>query len=386
MRIVFAPAGTLVSDRHPHGEATISFNVLKRLAARGHSVVAYCERADREIPGVEMREISSDAAGAVLSRLAFARRVARDVSARGERYDVVHLLRPMNVAQGYTLVNGAPLVVGPLTLPWAVDDPGGRSRSRVLSAIAGRTVHPVERRLHRRTLERASVLMVTGAPALGALPARLHERAMEVPLGVDAARFTPSPLPDEPVILFLAVLLPRKGYEVLLRAMTAVLHRIPRAKLVIAGDDPRGLRPHARALAERLGVSDAVTFAGTVDPIDAPALYRRARVFCQPSLGEPFGLTVLEAMASGRPVVATVAGGIPGFVRDGENGALVPPGDDAMLAAALVRLLERGDDAVRIGARNREAAVKRYDWDRVVDGIERAYERAKGVRDERRAG
>jgi glycosyltransferase involved in cell wall biosynthesis len=386
MRIAFAPAGTLVSDQQPHGEATISYNVLKRLGARGHSVVAYCEHADRDIAGVELRPISGKAAGAVLSRLAFARRIANDIAAHDEAFDIIHHLRPINVAQGYTLASGAPLVLGPLTLPWHTDDSAAAPRSRMLSAIAGSAIHPVERRLHRRTLERASVLLVTGSPALAALPARLQERAIEVPLGVDTARFAPTPLPDDPVIVFLSVLLPRKGFDVLLRAMQAIRYRIPRAKLVIAGDDPRGLTPGARALAERLGVADAVEFTGSIAPTDTPALYRRARVFCQPSFGEPFGLTVLEAMASGRPVVATTTGGIAGFVRDGENGYLVPPGDERSLADALIRVLERPDDAARIGARNRDAAVRRYDWDRVVDSIEAGYERARGASGERRAG
>jgi glycosyltransferase involved in cell wall biosynthesis len=385
MRILFAPAGTLVSNREPHGEATISYNVLKRLAARGHRIVAYTERADVQIPGVEFHLVASKAPGAVLSRLAWARRIARDADSLGS-YDLVHALRPINVAHGYTLVNGAPLVVGPLTLPWATSDTAAAPRSRMLSAVVGGAVDPLERRLHRQTLERAAVLLVTGRPAFDALPERLQGKADEVPLGVDTSRFSPSSLPDEPVILFLSVMLPRKGYDVLLRAMPLVRHRIPRAKLVLAGDDPRGLTTHARKLAMETGVSDAVEFAGSIAPQEAPALHRRARVFCQPSLGEPFGLTILEAMASGRPVVATNAGGVPGFVRDGVNGALVPPNDPGLLAGALIHLLERPDEAARIGAHNRDVAVRRFDWDRVVDRIEESYERARGGSGERRAG
>lgn len=385
MHILFAPAGALVSDRQPHGEATISYNILKRLAAHGHRIVAYTERTEVDIPGVEFREVSPKAPGAVLSRLAFARRVARDAATIGS-VDVVHTLRPINVAHGYTLVEGAPLVLGPLTLPWTFTDRAAAPRIRVLSAVVGGAVHPLERRLHRQTLERAAVILVTGRPAFDALPQRVQPKCEEVPLGVDTSRFVAAQMPDDPVILFLSVLLPRKGYDVLLRAMPAVRRRIPRARLILAGDDPRGLTGQARRLAAELGVTDAVEFAGPVAPTDAPGLYRGARVFCQPSIGEPFGLTILEAMASGRPVVATHGGGVPGFVRDGVNGALVPPNDPGLLADALIRFLERRDEAARIGSHNRDVAVRRYDWDRVVDRIEESYERAKGASGERRAG
>lgn len=384
MRILFAPASTLVSDRRPHGEATISFNILKRLAARRHQVTAYVERAECEIRGVEFREVSSKAAGAVLSRLAWARRIARDASSLG--FDVVHTLFPTTVVQGYTLVEGAPLLFGPLTLPWPSSDGGATARSRMVSAVAGGAVNLIERRLHRQTLERAAAILVSGRPALDALPERAQAKCIEVPFGVDVSRFTGSPLPEEPVILFLSVLLPRKGYDVLLRALPLVRQRVPRARLILAGHDPRSLVEHARGLASELGVADMVEFAGPVEPADAPAMHRRARVFCQPSLGEPFGLTILEAMASGRPVVATSAGGVPGFMRHGVNGALVPPGDSQLLADALSSLLEDRAEAVGIGEWNRDEAVRRFDWDRVVDRLEEAYEHVTGAGRERRAG
>jgi glycosyltransferase involved in cell wall biosynthesis len=190
-----------------------------------------------------------------------------------------------------------------------------------------------------------------------------------VPYGVDAARFPATALPDDPVVLFLSVLLPRKGYETLLAAWPYVHARIPRARLVIAGDDPRGLMPSIKAAADAIG---GIEIHGPVAPADAPALFRRARVFCQPSHGEPFGMTILEAMASGRPVVATAAGGVPGFVREGVHGRLVPAGDEQLLADALICTLERRDEAVRIGKTNAEYA-RRFDWDRVVDRIEDAY-------------
>jgi glycosyltransferase involved in cell wall biosynthesis len=245
-----------------------------------------------------------------------------------------------------------------------------------LSAAARTALSRIEARLHEQTLARAASLVVTGDPARRALPKPLHDRCIEAPYGVDTAMFAATPLPPDPVILFFSVLLPRKGIHTLLRALPIVRERIPRATLLVAGADPRGLMPSLRREAADLGIEHAVTWLGEIGPADAPPVFAQARVFCQPSDGEPFGMTILEAMSSARPVVATNAGGVPGFVRDGVNGRLVPPGQERMLADALVRVLIDPAKATEIGERNRRDAVERFDWERVVDRIEEAYERA----------
>lgn len=368
MRIAFVPAARLLSDSEANGESLIAVALLRKLSARGHALVAYCERSTVSIDGVEIREVSARGTTAALGRLAFARRIARD-AARGS-FDVAHLLFPFTTADGYSLAAGAPLICGPVNLPW----PAGAARPRRFAArAAGLFTDRRERRLHDRTLHRAARLLVTGGSSLRAIPDELRNRCVELPFGVDTERFLPSPLPEQPVILFLSVLQQRKGIEVLLRAMPIVLQRVPRARLVVAGADPHANRPALIALAEELGVAGAVEFAGPVAPNETPNLYARARVFCQPSVREPFGMTVVEAMASGRPVVATVGGGIPDAVIDGEGGRLVPPGDARLLAGALCQVLERPGDAARMGAFNRARTEARYSLDHVVDRLEEIY-------------
>lgn len=374
MKILIVSAG-IVSDRRPHGEALIAHNILSRLGKRGHDVVAYCTDYDDPIEGVTLKRISAHAPGAALSRLAFSRRAAK--AARHETADVHHLLLPLTTDQGYTIAEGAPLVVGPLMLPWPAGDGGAKPRNRAVSAVVRATLPRYEAMLHARTMRRADTLLVTCAPAMNAIDQDLRARCVEVPYGVDTTRFTASPVPMDPTVLFYSVLLPRKGFGTLLRAFPMVRARIPNAKLIMAGDDPRGLTGQILAEAQRLGIADAITMTGPVAPADAPALFRDARVFCQPSDGEPFGMTILEAMASGRPVVATAAGGVPGFVRDREHGRLVSPGDERLMADAIASLLA-GRDADRIGAHNRAVAVERFDWERVVDRIEAAYAAAAG--------
>ena len=130
-----------------------------------------------------------------------------------------------------------------------------------------------------------------------------------------------------------------KGHHALIDALGIVRHRHPRARLVIVGDGPE------RAALDRhvtgRGLSGAVTFAGTVYP--TTAVLADADVFVFPSLVEPQGLALLEAYAAGVPVVASRTGGIPEMLEDGVHGLLVPPGDAARLATAILTMIDDVD-------------------------------------------
>jgi len=376
VRIAFVPAARLLSEREPNGEALIATSLMRALAARGHEILAYCERSTLEpIDGVEVREVSADGPTSGLGRLGFAKRIAAD--AARERFDVAHLLFPLNTNEGYTFVNSAPLIAGPINLPW----PGtSAAKPRLAARIATTYTDRLERRHHARTTARAARLLVTGASSRAAFDAEAQDRITEIPFGVDVMRFTPAPLPGEPTILFLSVLQERKGIEVLLRAMPHVERCMPRARLVVAGSDPHGLRPRLEAMAADLGIAHLVEFAGPVAPQGAPVMYARATVVCQPSFGEPFGMTVIEAMASGRAVVGTADGGIPDAVLDGRGGRLVHAGDARLLADALCDVLATPGAAERMGAHNRERAETTYALWRIVDRIEDVYEQLAGDR------
>jgi glycosyltransferase involved in cell wall biosynthesis len=105
--------------------------------------------------------------------------------------------------------------------------------------------------------------------------------------------------------------------------------------------------------------------------------YRRAALFVMPSYYETFGISCLEAMAFGLPVVATRAGGLPEVVEDGVTGLLVPPGDSAALADAICRLLADADLRQRLGETGRERVVANFTAERVVQETMAVYERAR---------
>jgi glycosyltransferase involved in cell wall biosynthesis len=189
----------------------------------------------------------------------------------------------------------------------------------------------------------------------------------EIPNGVDTARFFPSARPSGTTceLLFVGRLAPQKGVDILLNALA----RIPKGwRLRIAGDGPE--RERLSALAATLGLEGRVDFLGWTQRDALPELYRSADVFVFPSYDEGMPNVVLEALASGLPIVATRIAGNDQLVAEGENGTLVPPGDPSAFASALMPLI--ADHALRatLGATSRNIAVERFSWARSAAAYE----------------
>lgn len=138
---------------------------------------------------------------------------------------------------------------------------------------------------------------------------------------------------------------PVKDHALLLRAFAKVRLQVPEAALVIVGDGP--LRAALEAQAEQAGLSDAVRFMG--DRHDVPRLLTGMEVFALTSTSEGYSVALLEACASSLPIVATDVGGNREIVRHGINGRLVPSGDTAAIATALIALLRGGEQAAAMG-------------------------------------
>ncbi len=164
-----------------------------------------------------------------------------------------------------------------------------------------------------------------------------------------------------------------KGHDSVARALPAVRERVPDARWVVIGDGRRRGRLE-RIVAEN-GVGDAVELLGAVDDAERDRLVASASVFCLPSRppegggGEGFGIVYLEAASRGLPVVACASGGALDAVADGKTGILVPPGDDAALADALVALLSDPARAKALGDAGRRRAAE-FTWQRHAAGVE----------------
>ncbi|MBL7258447.1 glycosyltransferase [Paractinoplanes lichenicola] len=207
-----------------------------------------------------------------------------------------------------------------------------------------------------------------------------RERMTLVPSGVNVDRFRPDgPAVPRPAgrarILTVARLVERKGVEDLIRALPAVKN----AELIVVGGPPEGDLdgdPYARRLrqlAETSRVAGRVLLAGAVPAHEMPQWYRSADVLAATPWYEPFGLTALEAMACGVPVVATAVGGLADTVVEGVTGDLVPPRDPARLGLALRKLT--GDDMRRLsyGAAAVDRAQYTYAWPRIAERLAETY-------------
>ncbi|GAA4564082.1 glycosyltransferase family 1 protein [Micromonospora coerulea] len=214
-----------------------------------------------------------------------------------------------------------------------------------------------------------------------------RSRMTVVPSGVNLGTFAPlGPAAardgDRPRILTVGRLVERKGFQDVIRAIALV----PGAECVVVGGPPAGLLetdPYAlrlRALADSLGIADRVKLVGAVPREEMARWYRSADVLVAAPWYEPFGLTPLEAMACGVPVIGTAVGGLIDTVVDGRTGDLVPARDPQALGAAIRRLL--GDRIRRFGYATaaRERARRRYSWSTTADRLTEVYGQVATVR------
>jgi len=196
--------------------------------------------------------------------------------------------------------------------------------------------------------------------------------------GVESANFSPeSERRQQPAAvraLCVARLIHRKGIDLLLSALGDPRCRNVELDLVGSGPALDDLVAACRAA----GLESRVNFLGHVDNGELPRIYRRADLFVLPSRSESCSMALLEAMASGLPVVATRIGGTPELVQDGLNGFLVPVDDVEALAHRMGQIADCADLRHRMGAASREVVNVRHSWNRVADGYMRLFAESAG--------
>ena len=172
------------------------------------------------------------------------------------------------------------------------------------------------------------------------------------------------------VVGCVARLEPEKGVAILLEAFRLVLMRQPNAKLLIAGDG--GERAHLKSAAGRLGLNGSVQFLGSRS--DIPEVLATCDVIAVPSIQEGLPMALLEAMASGKAVVATGVGSIPDVIRDGGSGILVPPASAKSLAQALTGLVDNQSKRQEMGVEASKVVEERYSFNRMLQTYDSLYQ------------
>lgn len=251
----------------------------------------------------------------------------------------------------------------------------------------------LKRRVLRRVLSGASAMIAPSrwtARQAESLLAAAGARSpplgvVVVPPGADPSRFHPGldvrpvrsryGVPAGPCLLTVARVEPHKGIATVLAALSRLSDVLPLTYLVVGEGRARAA---LEARAAELGVQHRVRWLGEVPDADLPALYNAATLYVglseqQGVEVEGFGLSFLEASASGLPVVAGVSGGVADAVRHGETGLLLPPGDPAALARVLAELLGEPERCRQLGAAGRRAVERYFNWERVCRDLDELY-------------
>ena len=365
------------------GAETYVSSLARGLSKRGHSVTVYC--ADKPLrPGVSFE----DDVRVVRMRTPlffYGTPVSLFPSSfLMEDYDVIHCNFP-NPYFAATSAFTSEVTGTPAVLTWHNDLPPVTSAASLLVDIH-RWISPRYLNAYRKIIATTSVYTKNSAILKG-----LSDRVLVIRNGVDTKKFNPAVNGDrvretfgmqgKKLVLFVGALTQwhaYKGVDVLLQAFAMAARRGDGMGLLVVGDG--NMKREYQRQARELGLDGRVRFAGRVDDTLLPEFYAACDLAILPSkdASEGFGLTLLEAMASGKAVIGSATGGITDVIRDRENGLLVQPNAPGSVSEAICRLAKDDEERERMGRAGRVYA-EQLDWGRNVERVEGIYRECAGA-------
>lgn len=357
-----------------------------RLKARGHEVTVYTSDLSTEFPMAKLDGAYSEVDGVPVRRfrassmpgaLHWVRMPSMKAMLR-DRADIIHMhsygYYQTHVASKAAGKLGAPLVYTPHYHP-PYSTTGGASRKGLRSVY--------DKALGVKPFRAASLVIAVSSPELELMRPMIPPgtKTIVIPNGIDLSRFAGSGdgrafrerhAIHGTMLLFTGRLAVNKRLEHVIELMPELVKEFPDLIFCVVGED-HGMLKEYRALAEKSGAGAHVKFVGHVSPDELIEAYRACDAFVLPSDYEAFGIVLLEAMACGKPVVATHVGGVSDIVTDRQTGLLVPYGDKAALRGALTSVL--GDHTLRreLGGAAHRSVGEKFDWDSVVRRVEEQY-------------
>jgi glycosyltransferase involved in cell wall biosynthesis len=286
-----------------------------------------------------------------------------------QKIDIIHHMLPAVYNQTFDLLailtksKRQPFVFGPISThiyPRPIDE---------------KTLSKLTSRLHRKTIQNCDRL-ITITNQVKTLYSKVFdaEKIWTIPLGVDTNLFVPpknDSQKDNHEILFAGYLYKLKGVEYLVKAIQMVTKEHKDVKLRIVGNGPD--KPRLKKLAKTLKIEDKVIFEGLVPHTQMPKYYQRCDIFCFPTLGEPFGKAIIEAMACAKPVIASNIGGPAEIIQNKKTGLLVPPAQPKILATRINELLDDKTKIKQMGANARKTVTEKYSWEKISETYHSMY-------------
>lgn len=349
---------------YPGGVIAHIYHLRQHLVGMGHEVkiIAPCTKGRPTYLNEDVisigRPVSIPSAGSIaridLTPKSFAE--VRDVL-RAEKFDIVHIHEPFTPTVALAaMLNSQSVNVGTFHA----------CHSKARGYYFGK-------QLLSRWLTNLDGKIAVSRPALDFVSRHLEGDYRIIPNGIDGVGFHTKVAPLEQYkdgkfnILFVGRLEKRKGFDCLLKAYARVRCQFRDVRLIIVGPGSR-LRGKYEKIIRKQGMVD-IAFAGYVSADELPRYYATADVFCAPATGgESFGIVLLEAMASGRPVIATRISGYSSVITDGVDGILFPPRDDEALARALIGLIADPKVGQRLSANGMKTA-ENYGWEQVSQRV-----------------
>jgi glycosyltransferase involved in cell wall biosynthesis len=378
--ILVPSASYILSDYLLSSEGTHCYNFFKYMAKYGyqfHAISNYV-RIRQPLPNVRFyqvgtREERADSAKKYLSHIEF---LAKDLLKaqqilRREHIDIIHHMLPAIYNQTFSPLalfqstRGKPFIFGPVSAHIVT----------IYRRPLGETLlTPLTTKLHQRTIKKCHNLVTITNQVKKLYENLMDEKKIKViPFGVDTKRFKPTQkdrTSDVHEILYVGSLYPIKGLEYLIRAIALVTKIRRDVRLRIVGNGPEMTR--LSSLATGLRIKDKVIFDGFVPHEETVSYYQQCDIFVYTTLGEPFGKSIIEAMACGKPVIASNIGGPVEIVENGKTGFLVPPMRPDAIAERLLLLLADSARIRRMGQTARTVA-ENYSWEKVAELYHRLY-------------
>lgn len=363
----------MLTDHLPNGAGWIVYNYLQGLAERGHTLHVATPRIELRGPlsrNLHVHHIPQ--LGGALARFHYMRAVRRLLGelSKSVSFDIAQQFTPVETGLSFSMLgSGIPLVLGPYSGYWPADA-DGPPRSESAKSRLKRFMRGCLAKLQQRPA-RALVITCPAAIERVSESPKIRARVHVIGHGIDSREYRQrDSIPERRSILFLANLEYRKGIFTLLDAFDEMADAVPDCTLEIWGTGDEAPAVESRIL--RSPHSHRIHCHGRAARENVGAIMRSHSVFCMPSYGEPFGMTLLEAMASGVPVVTTDAGGPP-HILHAQGGHAVPVRDSKRLAASLVNVLNDVDLQRAMGRRNRERIEQEFDWSKSLDKMESVY-------------